>query len=309
MKFKLALIFYFLSYFAFTQNDKEITLVDNLHGDHFYTIKIGEFSPTTMYLHFSQPDIPDYTHIYARSSFVSGWYLNENKEKVKLLGILWDQSYMTLYGPENTNKLDEYSIEEIGYDSVQLYLNKKPISFSEKFELSDDGGIFTKNGVTKKVTGLNFYEKYLDRDIFLKISNYDDFGYVNIEDLLILALPSSKNELVGMNGWAETQLSLEEYSFIEDGINILISISQIGSCNTDRNSLIGIKINKLFEIEEFETHEIGNCKRYTSHQNKKGDPIRIIKYFDSPNDYFDTSNDIGSFVIIDSKIIIIKAWE
>lgn len=307
MKSIFIFIFYFSIQIAYAQNNDRVSLIDNTHGDNFYEIIIDNHAPTTMYLHFDKPEIPNFGSIYDRFSKVSGWYVNDKGEKVTLLGVLWAQDNLTLYAPKQEAKHGKYSLVADGYDSINLYEDENIAVISEKFNLSKSDGEWTKDGVTKRVQGVNFYEKNLERSILLKIQNeVRDLDIINIQDLILKELETSKDALVGMNGWAETEITLLEFTSKDDGLNVLLEITELGSCNTDRRSIMYVTINEYSVIEDFGIYEIENCKRY--YPNKEGDVVRIIPFVDNTN-YSDSSADLGSYKIVDSKIEIIKPWK
>jgi len=130
---------------------------------------------------------------------------------------------------------------------------------------------------------------------------------INLHDLILSNLKTSKEALVGMNGFAETEIIIKENTFKNNGVNVLLEIMELGSCNTDRRSIMYITINNSFVIEDYGVYEIENCKRYSNQQSKKGNIIRIIPHSEDIN-YSKTNYELGSYMIVDSKVIILNPW-
>ncbi len=255
MKYLLILVSTFSFLTINAQNHARVELMDQLHGDNFYNVNIDNQPATSMYLHFSEPDHPSFGHIYIKYSTVLGWYINEKQEKISLTGVLWAQDKLTLYACDKKYKANSLKLEYLDYDSVKIYELTNPkvtLPISEKFMISNKEGIWSKDGKTKTVKGINFQHNSLDRELLLSIKDeHDDSHFINLQSLIITKLATTKNALVGMNGWAETEFELVEHTFNEKGVNVLIRIMEQGSCNTDRTSLMYVCINKNYIIADY----------------------------------------------------------
>lgn len=294
---------------AYTQSDGRVTLIDNTHGDHFYEVEINTGIAKRMYLHFNTPEIPNYGSIYDRISKVSGWYINEKEEKTTLLGVLWSQNKLTLYAPKQKTKCGNYTLVAFGHDSVSIYEGKNIIEISEKFNLTANDGLQIKNGRTSRVQGINFNDKSIERTILVKIQNGNrDIHTINLHELILKELGTSKPALIGMNGFAETEVTLLEFTFTDDGVNVLFEIIEHGSCNTDRRSMMYVTINNMYAIENYGIFEVENCRKYYSSHEEKENIVSVIS-LDADIDSKNPETYLGSFKIIESKIEIIKQWQ
>ena len=118
--------------------------------------------------------------------------------------------------------------------------------------------------------------------------------------------------LQGLDGWAETDFSVT-YSPVATGTNVLLDILQTGSCNTDRSLLVSIQLDKSFNVVNQEYYKVGDCHNFSTNLHKG--TYRVIsnlfyeKYRNLTYDAVDNSFDIGSYKIVDSKVIVTKAWD
>lgn len=307
MKYLLFLALLFFTQVAISQSNDSIHLIDYLSGDHIYDVTIEGNTTTTMYLHFDTPEIPDYGAIYNRIARVSGWYMNEKSEKIHLMGVLWSPEYLTLYAPASQEKPEKCQLLVQGYDSVVFKENQKPIEIIETFTLGVKSSSWTKNGISKQVEGINFQEKNLSRTILIRMrDNMGRLNTINLFEVLMNQVGNSNTDLIGMNGYADMSIELLEHSSTSSGMNVLFAIMEDGSCNTDRRSLLYISLNQSFVLGDFGTIEIENCNDFFSIPDKDGKTFHIVPVGDK---HSSSSQELGSYQIVESKIEIIKSWD
>lgn len=307
------------SIYGNAQNSNHIKLIDKLTTDNFYKGTIDN-KYISMYLNFNGRINPDFASVYEIWGYTEGWYkFDDSMENIPILGVLWGKDSLTLYVTETKPKT-RYYIDPIQWDSIAIYGDrdeKKPLNIKEIFSLSGKNGLFIKNGETKVINGINFTENYLERNIHLEVTRKDKEPHtIDLTSLIETQAGLGKYEMVGLNGWADADIHLAEYTFVEDYINVLLDIGISGSCNTDASFILWVSINENNSIKDFSIHKIGNCKFYGPYEDKDS-IIRII-----PHDHLtesmlnpntkgpitDKSYDLGSYKIINSKVIIINPW-
>ena len=303
-----------MSFAAFSQGDPFVELSEKYDRDQSYFATIGGDS-IEMNLEFDGIINPEFASIYEWFGAVSGHYRRIGlEERVPLKGVLWNPDSLSLYVPDLAEDQSCW-LDVLEPDSIVFRDPEnpgQPVPVLEVFSLRPTGGFWKKSSEVKPVRGIDFEAHGLERRAFLEVVNVNGVvHHVDVSELIREHVGLNREEWVGYNGWAETDVVLNEFTFVEGGVNVLLAIDVIGSCNTDRSYLLSCLLNDAGAVVKAHFYQVYNCLFYGAEEglNKS---FNVLLH-DAPEGAVSASKEdslpcIGAFQIIQSEVIVKKAW-
>ena len=295
---------------VFSQLEASVQLKEEYDRSQRYLATIGGDS-IEMNLFFEGIINPEFASVYEWYGAVSGEYKFAGEpETFPLKGILWNPDSLTLFVPDLAAG-ESCWLDLPQPDSVALHGIKNPelsLPILEVFSLSPSGGCWRKDHAIKPVKGVDFRLHRLERSVVLDIGDANGINsHIDVSELVCEQLGLSHQEWVGYNGWAETSVSLAEFTFIEGGINVLLAIDVSGSCNTDRSYLLSCSYDENGLMLSVHFYQVGNCSYYGA--ERAGDHAYHVMLHETPvRGRSDSLRRIGSFEIVQSEVIVGQAW-
>jgi|SaaInlStandDraft_1057018.scaffolds.fasta_scaffold00777_6 hypothetical protein len=295
---------------VFAQVEVSIQLKEEYHRSQRYLATIGEDS-IEMNLFFEGIINPEFASVYEWYGAVSGAYKFAGEpETFPLKGVLWNPDSLTLFVPDiaagESCWLDLPQPDSIALRDIDNPERSLPVL--EVFSLSPTGGFWRKDRATKLVKGVDFRLHGLERSAVLEIRDAKGINsQIDVAELVCEQLGLSHQEWIGYNGWADISVSLSEFTFVEGGVNVLLAIDVSGSCNTDRSYLLSCHLDDNGAMLSVHFYQVGNCLFYGA-ERSGGDAYRIMLHETSARATADSLRRIGSFEIVQSEVIIKKAW-
>ena len=299
---------------ALSQGEPSVQLREKYERNRRYFATIGGDS-IEMNLVFDGAINPGFASVYEYFGTVSGDYRwMGSGELVPLKGILWNPDSLSLFVPYLVSN-QSYWLDVLAPDSIALLDPNNPghpLSVSEVFSLHPTGGSWQKGNSIKPVRGIDFNAHGLQRKVVLDATNARGLvHHVDVSELVCQLVGLSHQEWIGYSGWAETDVTLYEFTFVEGGVNVLLAIDVSGSCNTDRSYLLSCQLDANGVIRNAHLYQVGNCSFYGAEEGV--DQTMNIMLYDPPEEgastfTADSLRCIGAFRIVHSEVIVQKAW-
>ena len=293
-----------------SQVEASVQLKEEYERSQRYLGTIGEDS-IEMNLFFEGTINPEFASVYEWYGAVSGEYkFTGEPETFPLEGILWNPDSLALFVPDlaagESCWLDLPQPDSVSVRGIDNPERSLPVL--EVFSLSPTEGFWRKDRATKPVKGVDFRLHRLERSAFLEIRDAKGKNsHIDVAELVCEQLGLSHEEWVGYNGWAETTVSLAEFTFVEGGINVLLAIDVSGSCNTDRSYLLSSHLDDNGAMRSVHFDQVGNCLFYGA-ERAGSNAYRIMLHETSARGTSDSLRRIGSFEIVQSEVMIKQAW-
>lgn len=299
---------------ALSQGEPSVQLREKYERNRRYFATIGSDS-IEMNLVFDGTINPEYASVYEYFGSVSGdyrWMVSGKLVPVK--GILWNPDSLSLFVPDLVSN-QSYWLDMLAPDSIAFLDSNNPghpLSVSETFSLHPTGGFWKKGNAIKPVRGIDFNARGLQRKVVLDATNArGTIHHVDVSELVCQLVGLSHEEWVGYSGWAETDVTLLEFTFVEGGVNVLLAIEVTGSCNTDRSYLLSCQLEANGAMGKAHLYQVGNCLFYGAEEGE--DQAMNIVLYDLPEEgastfTMDSLRCIGAFRIVQSEVIVQKAW-
>ena len=197
------------------------------------------------------------------------------------------------------------------FDDIYIFETHQPdlkLDQSNKFSFSEEKNQLVMNNQSYPVKGVDIENNNLERKILLEFA-FDNYynPTVDLSEIIMSSLSMSKEDIAGMNGWAEIRVELLESTRIENKTNFLIAVTNTGSCNTDASYLLSLTTIEL-SIFDFTLYETNNCKKYNAYEIGNAYYIFPINNGIMTYDEDDISGSIGSYEVINSKVEIKQSW-
>ena len=217
---------------------------------------------------------------------------------------------MGIYYDDNEGGFEMYVVTSDFLEIFDSEFSVIPELVSETFTFSDKKVSWTHNGQIKTVSGINPKQRRINEFVGLVTTQKDgSTKKIDLKEFLEQDAFVTIEALQGLDGWAETDFSVS-YSPVIDGTNVLLKISQSGSCNTDRTLLVSIQLDESLNITNRSYHKIGDCRNFSSVlDNGVYLVVSNESFSERASDVRDTSFDIGSYKIVNSEVVVIKGWD
>ncbi len=281
----------------------KVTLDWSVDAGNYFRGKIDDKYPITMFIDFEAEGVnPPDAIVYARIPVISGWYYYDKiKTKIPLKGI---------YHSDNQGGFEMYVVDSDFLEIFDSEFSVIPELVSETFTFSDKKVSWTHNGQTKTVSGINLKQRKIKEFVGLVTTQKDgSIKKIDLQEFLEQDASVTIEALQGLDGWAETDFSVS-YSPVVDGTNVLLKISQSGSCNTDRTLLVSIKLDESLNIANQSYYKIGDCRNFSSVLDNGAYIVVSNEGFsERASDIRDTTFDLGSYKIVNSDVVVIKGWD
>ena len=299
---------------AFSQGKPSVHLREKYERNRHYFATIGGDS-IEMNLAFDGTINPEFASVYEYYGTVSGDYRwMGSEEVVPLKGILWNPDSLSLFVPDLVSN-QSYWMDMFAPDSIALVDPNNPGSplvVSEVFSLNSTGGFWQKGNAIKPVRGIDFQAHGLQRKVVLEATNaMGVLHHEDVSELVCQLVGLSYEEWIGYSGWADTDVTLHGFTFVEGGVNVLLAIEVTGSCNTDRSYLLSCQLEANGAVGKAHLYQIGNCLFYGP-QEGEDQTIEIVLH-DIPEGVASTFTSdslrcIGAFQIVQSEVIVKRVW-
>lgn len=301
---------FWMPFCALSQAEPSVQLRENYERNQTFQATIGGDS-IEMHLVFDGIINPKSASIYAWFGAVSGYYNWAGSVRTSSVkGVLWHPDSLSLYVPDIADGQSCW-LEVTQSDSVVFWDSENigiPVPVLQVFSLQATSGSWKKGNALEPVEGIDFSARGLERTVVLEVMNEKGVVQdVDVSELICQHVGLSHQEWIGYSGWAEAFVSLLEFTFIEGGINVLLSVEVSGSCNTDRSYLLSFQLDVEGRVGKAQLFQIGNCLFYGA--EKSSDQSFKIVLYDPPLEGVKVSEGcIGAFQIIQSEVIVQKDW-
>ena len=303
-----------MSFAAFSQGDPFVELSEKYDRDQRYFATIGGDS-IEMNLGFDGTIHPEFASVYQWFGAVSGHYRwKGSEERVPLKGVLWNPDSLSLYVPDVAEDQSCW-LDVPNPDSIAFWAadnSEQSVPVLEVFSLQPTGGLWKKGIASKPVQGIDFEAHGLQRTAVLEVVNANGVvRHVDVSELICQHVGLSQEEWVGYSGWAETDVVLNEFTFVEGGVNVLLAIDVSGSCNTDRSYLLAFQLDDAGAVGKAHLYQVYNCLFYGAEEGLN-QSFNVVLH-DAPeggaSPFADDSlHCIGAFQIVQSEVVVEKAW-
>jgi len=282
---------------------QELKLMHYVSSDQTYHSTIESKGDISIYLHFYEPGIRDYSQL--SYYYVVGWYrFTEKKAQKKIIGIYYPGESLTLYVPENEDQDNSFiNNEGIHLDTIR-HLEKFffPLQYNSK-ELTE--ATWSNESEELLISNIDVDKKNRVHKIYLTGKDWYPYLSESIDITDFIITPFGANDIINLEDF-----QVDIYQYYKDSAgNWHLLLRVMNEYVTPASFSSG----GYYYLEIDKTQLIREATYYETYKHGKYESVPDEKYQDKSRQRFlvqhwSDEQVLGSYFIENATIMVEKEW-